>query len=188
MPASAFLPVARFRATRFESAPPGPERLYFDWHTVDHCELGDAIFVRVQFRVVDNSQRRSYRWHFDDGAEDTGLNPRHFFPQPGLRQVTVEALQNGAVAASNSVRVRVSPEWQQTRLVARGRLYSGQKRFPAPRPGSDAGARPCRRVGFGRPRGRPGIAHARRRNAGETAERVQCAGLWPGLFQDGPCL
>jgi len=113
MPASAFLPVAHFRATRFESAAPGPERLYFDWRTVDHCELGDAIFIRVQFRVVDNSQRRSYRWHFDDGAEDTGLNPRHFFPQPGLRQVAVEALQNGAVVASNSVRVRVTPDWQQ---------------------------------------------------------------------------
>jgi len=113
MPASAFLPVAHFRATRFESAPPGPERLYFDWRTVDHCELGDAMFVRVQFRVVDNSQRRSYRWHFDDGAEDTGPNPRHFFPQPGLRQATVEALQNGAVVASNSVRVRIAPEWQQ---------------------------------------------------------------------------
>ena len=113
MPASAFLPVAHFRATRFESAPPGPERLYFDWRTVDHCELGNAIFVRVQFRVVDNSQRRSYRWHFDDGGEETGLNPRHLFPQPGLRQVTVEALENGAVVASNSVRARVSPEWQQ---------------------------------------------------------------------------
>jgi len=113
MPPSAFVPVARFHATRFNCAPPGKERLYFEWRTVDHCALGGAMFVRVQFRVVDNSQRRVYRWHFDDGSEDEGLNPRHFFPQPGLRQVTLEAVENGVVAATNSVRLRINPEWQQ---------------------------------------------------------------------------
>jgi tetratricopeptide (TPR) repeat protein len=113
MPASAFAPVARFRATRFESAPPVADRLYFEWSTLDHCALGEAMFVQVQFRVVDSSQRRNYRWHFDDGAEETGLNPRHFFPQPGLRQVSVQALQNGVVVATNSLRLRISPEWQQ---------------------------------------------------------------------------
>jgi len=114
MPASAFAPVARFRATRFESTPPGAERLYFEWNTVEHCALGEAMFVQAQFRVVDSSPRRVYRWHFDDGAEETGVNPRHFFPQPGLRQVSVQALQNGVVVATNSLRVRINPEWQQT--------------------------------------------------------------------------
>jgi tetratricopeptide (TPR) repeat protein len=113
MPSSAFVPVARFHATRFKCAPPGAEQLYFDWHTVDHCALGGAMFVQVQFRVVDNSQGRSYRWHFDDGSEDDGANPRHFFPQPGLRQVNLEALQNGVVAATNSVRLQIKPAWQQ---------------------------------------------------------------------------
>jgi tetratricopeptide (TPR) repeat protein len=113
MPASAFAPVASFRATRYEWASPGMERLYFEWSTVDHCALGDALFVRVQFRAVDSSQRRSYRWHFDDGADETGLNLRHIFPQSGLRQVSVEALQNGVVVATNSLRLRVNPDWQQ---------------------------------------------------------------------------
>ena len=114
MPASAFAPVAHFRATRYEWAPAGTERLYFEWSTVDHCALGDALFVRVQFRAVDSSQRRTYRWHFDDGAVETGLNLRHIFPQPGLRQVSVEAVQNGVVVATNSLRLRISPDWQQT--------------------------------------------------------------------------
>jgi tetratricopeptide (TPR) repeat protein len=111
--ASAFGPVARFHPTRYEWASSGVERLYFDWRTLNHCALGDAMVVEVQFRAVDNSQRRSYRWHFDDGAGDTGPNPRHFFPQPGLRQVSVEALQNGVVVATNSIRVRINPEWEQ---------------------------------------------------------------------------
>jgi len=115
MPASAFAPVAHFRATRCEWTPSGAERerLYFDWRTVDHCALGETMFIGVQFRAVDNAQRRSYRWHFDDGSEETGANPRHFFPEPGLRQVTVEALQNGVVTATNSVRVLVNPAWEQ---------------------------------------------------------------------------
>ncbi|MGA2543087.1 MAG: hypothetical protein ABSG78_16175 [Verrucomicrobiota bacterium] len=113
MPPSAFGAVARFHTIRCETASPGAERLYLDWNTVDHCALGEVMFVRVQFRVEDSLPRRSFRWHFDDGGEDTGANPRHFFPEPGLRQVTVEAVLNGAVVATNSVRLRVSPEWQQ---------------------------------------------------------------------------
>jgi tetratricopeptide (TPR) repeat protein len=113
MPASAFVPVAHFRVTRCECAPSAPDRFYFDWRTVDHCALGDVIFVRVQFGVVDSARGREYRWHFDDGSEETGANVRHFFPQPGLRQVAVEALRNGVVVATNSVRLRVDPEWQQ---------------------------------------------------------------------------
>jgi hypothetical protein len=91
MPASAFLPVARFHATRFQCSAAGAERLYFDCRTLDHCALGGAMFVRVQFSVVDNSQPRAYRWHFDDGSEETGATLRHFFPQAGLRQVNLEA-------------------------------------------------------------------------------------------------
>jgi hypothetical protein len=115
MPASAFAPVAHFRATRCEWTPSGAERerLYFECRAVDHCALGETMFVGVQFRAVDNSQRRSYRWHFDDGSEEAGANPRHFFPEPGLRQVGVEALENGVVRATNSVRVRVAPQWEQ---------------------------------------------------------------------------
>jgi hypothetical protein len=113
MPPDAFVPVARFRATHFRCAPPGAEQLYFDWRSVDHCALGGAIFVRVQFRVVDNAQGRRYRWHFDDGSEDEGASPRHFFAEPGLRQISLEASQNGRVVATNSVRLRITPEWQQ---------------------------------------------------------------------------
>jgi TolA-binding protein len=113
MPPSAFVPVARFHATRFQCAPAAAEQLYFDWRTEDHCALGGAMFVRARFRVVDNSQGRAYRWHFDDGSEEAGPSPRHFFPQPGLRQVTLEALRNGVVTATNSLRLRIVPAWEQ---------------------------------------------------------------------------
>jgi outer membrane protein assembly factor BamD (BamD/ComL family) len=113
MPPSAFVPMARFHATRCKCATSGPEWLYFDWHTVDHCALGGTMFVQVQFRVVDNSQGRSYRWHFDDDSEDAGANLRHFFPQPGVRQVSIEAWRKGVRVATNSVRLRIDPEWQQ---------------------------------------------------------------------------
>jgi tetratricopeptide (TPR) repeat protein len=113
MPASAFGAVARFRVNGCEYAAPGADRLYFEWRAVDQCALAEAMFVRMQFRVVDSSPRRTYRWHFDDGSEESGNNPRHFFAGAGPRQVTVEALQNGAVMATNSVRLRVAPEWQQ---------------------------------------------------------------------------
>jgi tetratricopeptide (TPR) repeat protein len=113
MPPSAFLAVARFHVTRIEFGPSAPEQLYFEWRSVDQCELGDAMLVRLQFHAVNNTPGRTYRWQFDDGAEDTGVNPRHFFPQPGLRQVTLESLKNGTVVATNSIRLRVEPEWQQ---------------------------------------------------------------------------
>jgi tetratricopeptide (TPR) repeat protein len=113
MPASAFGAVARFRVNACEYSSSGADRLYFEWRAVDQCALAETMFVRMQFRVVDNAPRRTYRWLFDDGGEETGNNPRHFFASAGLRQVTVEALQNGAVVATNSVRLRVAPEWQQ---------------------------------------------------------------------------
>ncbi|MGA2556170.1 MAG: PKD domain-containing protein [Verrucomicrobiota bacterium] len=113
MPASAFGPVARFRVNGCEYGPPGAGRLYFEWRAADQCALGETMFVRTQFRVVDSAPRRTYHWRFDDGSEESGVNPRHFFAEPGLRQVTVEAWQNGAVMATNSVRVRIAPEWQQ---------------------------------------------------------------------------
>ena len=91
-----------------EYSAPGADRLYFEWRAVDQCALAEAMFVRMQFRVVDSSPRRTYRWHFDDGSEETGNNPRHFFAGAGPRQITVEALQNGAVMATNSVRLRVA--------------------------------------------------------------------------------
>jgi len=112
IPASAFIPVAKFRVTGFESATePGP--LYFEWRTAAQCALGDTMALRVRFHVVDNSQRRNYRWHFDDGAETTGMNPEHFFPQPGMRLVTLEAWQRGLCVATNTVRVRIAPNWLQ---------------------------------------------------------------------------
>lgn len=113
MPASAFIPVARFRAISFESATE-PEQLYFDWHTVGQCALVDTMAVRVHFRVVVNySQRREYHWCFDDGTTATGMSPEHFFPQSGLRNVTLEAWENGLCVATNTVRVRIAPNWLQ---------------------------------------------------------------------------
>jgi tetratricopeptide (TPR) repeat protein len=112
MPATAFAPVAQFRATSFESSAE-PEPLYFEWRTIGQCALGDAMALRVRFHVVDNFQRRSYHWHFDDGTEATGLNAEHFFTQPGLRNVTLEAWQNGLCLATNRLRVRIAPNWLQ---------------------------------------------------------------------------
>ncbi len=113
MSASAFLPVARFRATGFESAPSGPAQLYFEWQTQDHCRLGDALAVRVRLRVVDNGQGRTYRWHFDDGDGAAGPSVQHFFPQAGLREVALQAWDKNACVASNTVRIRVNPNWLQ---------------------------------------------------------------------------
>jgi tetratricopeptide (TPR) repeat protein len=129
MPATAFAPVARFRATRFEWASPGLERLYFEWNTVEQCALDESLFVRVQFRAVDNSERRTYRWHFDDGSEETGANVRHFFAAPGQRQVSVEALQNGVVVATNSVRVRVAPDWKEIQWWREGVFNQAKSDF-----------------------------------------------------------
>jgi hypothetical protein len=129
MPASAFLPVARFHATRFKGMSDNAERLYFDWHSVDHCALGGAIFIQVEFRVVDNSPGRKYRWYFDDGSEAEGVNPRHFFPKPGLRQVKLEASKDGVVVATNSLRVRISPEWQQRQWWREDVFYEAKDDF-----------------------------------------------------------
>ena len=112
MAAETFLPVARFRATAFQTTTT-PETLYCEARTVEQCALGDAMALRVRFRVVDNKQHREYRWRFDDGDTATGPNPQHFFPQPGFRRVTLEAFENGVCVATNTVRLRIAPNWSQ---------------------------------------------------------------------------
>ncbi len=112
MPASAFLPVARFRVVHLEAAP-APAPLYFEWRTAGQCALGDTMALRVRFHVVDDLPRRDYRWRFDDGTETAGKNFEHFFPQPGLRQVTLEGWEHGLGVATNTLRIRIQPEWLQ---------------------------------------------------------------------------
>ncbi len=112
MTAGVFVPVANFRVTGFEStkaaAPP-----YFEWHTSDHCALDDAMAIRVHFRIFDHQPRNDYRWRFDDGTEAQGADVYHFFPQPGLRQVTLTAWKDGGCLATNTIRIRVAPRWLQ---------------------------------------------------------------------------
>ena len=114
MSANAFLPVAHFHATALETTETPPP-LYFDARNVEQCALDDAMAVRVRFRAVDNFnlQAREYRWHFDDGGEATGVNVQHYFPQPGLRTVTLAAWESGFCAATNTVRLRIAPNWLQ---------------------------------------------------------------------------
>ena len=69
--------------------------------------------VSVHFRVAVNFPHRDYRWRFDDGTDATGMTPEHFFPQPGLRNVTLEAWEIGLCVATNTVRVRIAPNWLQ---------------------------------------------------------------------------
>ena len=110
IPASAFVPVARFRSVSFESA---PAQLYFEAHAVGQCALDDAMAVRVRFHVVDNDQPRTYRWRFDDGTEAKGASLEHFFLQTGLRSVTLEAWENNRCVATNTARLRLAPNWLQ---------------------------------------------------------------------------
>jgi hypothetical protein len=112
LPASAFTPVARFRAANF-ACRTSSEPVYFEWHTMDHSALEDAMVVRVRFRALDNGQHREYRWRFDDGSEGAGQNLQHIFPQPGSRLVRVEAWEHGRLVATNSLRIRVAPNWLQ---------------------------------------------------------------------------
>jgi len=112
MPASVFVPVAHFRVVHLESATE-TETPYFEWRTTSQCALGDTMAVRVRFHAVDNFPRHDYHWRFDDGTEAAGVNVEHFFPQTGLRQVTLEVWEHGLGIATNTVRVRVSPDWLQ---------------------------------------------------------------------------
>ena len=113
MPPAAFLPVAHFHAATLELSPSEPEQLYFDWETEDHCAVGAAMTVRVRFHALSGRACRRFRWHFDDGSDAEGADVRHFFAEPGVRRVTVEAWEGGALRATNSAQVRVAPFWLQ---------------------------------------------------------------------------
>ncbi len=113
IPASAFLPVARFQVSGVEPPPSAPNQTYFEWQTRDHFVLGDSPVVRVRFRVIQPAQRRTYKWQFDDADEADGAVVQHFFLQAGTRQVTLAAWDKGSCLASNSVRLRVHPNWLQ---------------------------------------------------------------------------
>ena len=112
IPASTFVPVATFRTANFESTLES-ESIYLESRTVGHCALDDAQFIKVHFRVLDASPRREYRWRFDDGTEAKGLNLDHFFPQPGLRTLTVQSWEANQRVSTKTVRFRVTPNWMQ---------------------------------------------------------------------------
>lgn len=120
-----FLPAARFRATGFVSTTQ-PGQLYFHWHTEDICGLGDAMMLRVRFVVTDNNQPRKYRWRFDDGGIAAGTDVQHAFVQPGLRQVTLEAWEQGTLVASNTARVWIAADWAAPKWWDE-KLYEGMK-------------------------------------------------------------
>jgi hypothetical protein len=113
MQPGAFLPVARFRVRDVATAGTGPQPLYFEWSAVDHCALADAVVARAVFRVPGASARSTVRWQFDDGESATGPTVRHWFARPGHREVRVQAIEQGRTVATNSVRVKVEPNWLQ---------------------------------------------------------------------------
>jgi tetratricopeptide (TPR) repeat protein len=113
MQPSVFLPVARFRVARYENGGAGPDQPYGEWHDAEHCRLADNLVVKVRLRAVDAGQRRTYKWRFDDGSEAAGQSVQHFFAQPGLRQVGLEAWEQGRCVATNTLRLRVTANWLQ---------------------------------------------------------------------------
>jgi predicted negative regulator of RcsB-dependent stress response len=127
MPASAFLPVGRFRAASFEPGASPAEQLYFEWTTTDHCRLGESAAIRMRFTVVNPPGRRTYKWRFDDGTEDAGQVSLHVFALAGLREVALEAWENQQRVAAATARVRVAPAWAQ-REDWRGDIFAEAKK------------------------------------------------------------
>jgi hypothetical protein len=125
IPARAFAPVAAFRVTGFESAT-AAEPLYFEWRTLGQCEVEGAMVLRANFHVEDDGRHREYRWHFGDGTGGRGRSLEHFYPQPGLRTVTLEAWESGRCVATNAVRVRLPPDWLQ-RDAWRDDIFGGAR-------------------------------------------------------------
>lgn len=129
MPPTAFLPLARFRAASFEVPPSAPKQVYVEWNCLEHCLLADLLVVKVRLRVVEGGKRRTYKWRFDDGDEAAGAEVQHIFPQGGLRQVTVQAFAGQACAATNSLRVRVRPNWLQREEWRQGLFEEARRAF-----------------------------------------------------------
>jgi hypothetical protein len=129
MPASAFLPVARFRAASFEVPPSSPGQVYVEWSELEHCLLADSLMVKVRFRVVEGGRRRNYKWTFDDGDEAAGADVQHIFPQGGMRQAAVQAFEGRASVATNSLRVRVRPNWLQREDWRQGLFEEARRSF-----------------------------------------------------------
>ena len=124
MPPRAFAPVAEFHVTGFESATAAP--LYFEWYNLEQFAAGDAMALEAQFCALDSYPDSSYHWYFDDGSEATGQQVWHFFPEAGLRRVRLEAWEGGTCVASNTVRVRIAPNWTEPDW-ARDDVYNAAK-------------------------------------------------------------
>jgi hypothetical protein len=129
MPPSAFLPLARFRAASFDVPPSAPEQVYIEWSNLEHCLLADSLMVKVRFRVVQGGKRRSYKWRFDDGDEAAGAEVQHIFPQGGMRQVIAQAYQGQGCVATNSLRVRVRPNWLHREDWRQGLFEEAKRSF-----------------------------------------------------------
>ena len=113
IPASAFVPVARFHATRFEAPASADEQLYCEWSPVEHCRLGEFVIVKMRFRALDSRRGRNLKWGFDDGAEAGGAETQHFFLQTGTHPVRLEARDGNRLVATNLCLARVNPRWSQ---------------------------------------------------------------------------
>lgn len=111
IPPQVFAPVTAFHVTDFESAMAAP--LYLEWYNIEQFAAGDVMALEVQFIALDRFPDSSYHWYFDDGSEATGQQAWHFFPEAGLRRVRLEAWDGGVCVASNTVRVRIAPNWSE---------------------------------------------------------------------------
>jgi len=127
IPPLAFLPLARFRVSRFDTAPGAADQIYLEWVNLEHCRVADSLLVKVRFRAVGGTKVQSYKWRFDDGEQASGGEVQHLFVQGGMRQVLVEAYTGHTCVATNSLRVRVHPNWPQREDWRQG-LFEEAKR------------------------------------------------------------
>jgi len=115
MPASAFLPVARFAAKSAERRG-APQPAAFAWEMAGHTMLGGEgggpALVDVHLRLIDKANLGA-RWVFDDGSTAEGVEVEHCFPRTGLRTVRLEVGQGGHPVGTLSQEILVHPQWLQ---------------------------------------------------------------------------
>ena len=113
IPADVFAPVADYSVKAYESAPGKPMHPRFTWYMKQHAKVDDMVLVDVTFAISAPLAAQSYRWTFDDGLAETGVDVLHTFLRTGLRTVTLEVLSGGKAVSKTEQRVNVRAAYGQ---------------------------------------------------------------------------
>ncbi len=112
MPATAFMPLARFKVRALQKAGKNEAPGYV-WEAQAHNASGGHVFVHMRFTATGVKGSQTCEWTFDDGTTERGQTVTHIFFRGGVRTVKLAVKEGEREVDEVAGAVAVQPNWAQ---------------------------------------------------------------------------